>query len=283
MVKQLLIDMAKRLQCCRKIVFPASEGGGNMENSEYIRPPGTYYAILPHPDDREKAVEIAVVQDHRFAFFYWLKWLNTKGLGTTPPCLVSLDWHQDLADPDELEKEWLQALDRDNYKDAAVFCWDKLSPLNDGHILAAAYLNLVGDIHVLQKQDGPSVRSFEDLEGRMHTVNCYDSLDALQQALNSGHQPAVFFDIDLDFFTESSGDCGGEDVELVSAEEINRCLNPYGDLMRWVFPRMCGMSIATEPEFCGGLMNSNQLLSAVSDILFQPPLLSEESGWRHLA
>ena len=42
-----------------------------MESSEYIRPPGTYYDIMAHPVDRKQAIEVAIVQDHRFAFFYW--------------------------------------------------------------------------------------------------------------------------------------------------------------------------------------------------------------------
>lgn len=115
-----------------------------MESNEHIRPPGSYYDIVAHPIDRRRAIEVAIVQDHRFAFFYWLKWRNKQAGQRNPPALISLDWHQDLAQPCDLECEWLSTLDTADYKAVGYFCWDKLHALNDGHILAAAYLNLIG-------------------------------------------------------------------------------------------------------------------------------------------
>lgn len=254
-----------------------------MDSDEYMRPPGTYYDIVAHPTDAEQAIEVAIVQDHRFAFYYWLKWKQQNEL-RTPPALVSLDWHQDLAAPDELECEWLKELDTNDYKAVSFFCWDKLHCLNDGHILAAAYLNIIGDIHVVQKQRDECIENFEDFEGRIHAVRCYESTEALLQAVSSQEYPHVFFDIDLDYFTESSDSCGGgKDLQLVASDDIERCLRPNGELMSWVFPRMLGMTIATEPEFCGGLKNSNYLFGVVNDILFHPPLLSHRAGWRHHA
>jgi len=253
-----------------------------MDSDEYIRPPGTYYDIVTHPTDAKKAIEVAVVQDHRFAFFYWLKWSKRQNGILTPPSLVSLDWHQDLAAPCDLECEWLRKLDTNDYKAVSLFCWDKLHCLNDGHILAAAYLNIIGDIHVVQKQRDECPEAFEDIEGRLHTVHCYGSTDALLQAVSSQEHPSVFFDIDLDYFTESSDSCGGgKDLKLMEREDIEFCLRPAGEFMSWIFPRMTGMTIATEPEFCGGLMNSNHLLGIVHDSLFHPPLFSHRVGWRH--
>jgi hypothetical protein len=253
-----------------------------MDTNEYIRPPGTYYDIIAHPTDAEQAIEVAIIQDHRFAFFYWLKWGRQQDGLLTPPALISLDWHQDLAAPDELECKWLKELDTNDYKAVSLFCWDKLHCLNDGHILAAAYLNIIGDIHVVQKQRDECPENFEDIEGRIHAVRCYESTKALLQAVSSQEYPSVFFDIDLDYFTESPDSCGGgKDLKLVESEDIKRCLRPDGELMSWIFPRMAGMTIATEPEFCGGLINSNLLFGVVNDTLFNPPLLSHRAGWRH--
>jgi hypothetical protein len=252
-----------------------------MDNDEYIRPPGTYYDIVSHPTDAQRAIEVAIVQDHRFAFFYWLKWIK-KNEPLSPPLLVSLDWHQDLASPCELDCKLLSDLDTNNYKAISLFCWDKLHCHNDDHILAAAYLNIIGDIHVVQKQYGASNENFEDIDGRIHTIHCYESVDALVEEVSSKKHPSVLFDIDLDYFTESSDLCGGgKNVKLVPAEDIRDCLRPDGALLSWVFPRMCGMTIATEPEFCGGLVNSNNILGVVNDALFSPALLSHRARWRH--
>lgn len=255
-----------------------------MDSDEYMRPPGTYYDILAHPADSKRAVEVAVVQDHRFAFFYWLKWRNRHSKQIKPPSLVSLDWHQDLVAPCDLECEWLRQLDIHDYKAVSFFCWDKLHCLNDGQILAAAYLNIIGDVHVLQKQRDDFPVKFEDISGGVHAVRCYDTNDDLLEAVSSQEHPSVILDIDLDYFTESSSPCGnGADLKLVAREDITRCLQQNGKLMSWVLPRICGMTIATEPEFCGGLINSNYLFGIVNDILFYPPLLSGEADWRRNA
>ena len=253
-----------------------------MTSNEYIRPPGTYYDIVSHPMNVNSAIEIAIVQEHRFAFFYWLKWRNKSEL-STPPSLISLDWHRDLGHPCATECEWLKKLDTNDYKEVSYFCWDKLHPLNDGHILAAAYLNIIGDIHVLQKQAGVSVEDFKDLTGKNHVVHCYQSIDELIEGVSSQKHSSVIFDVDLDYFTESSDrNGGGKNVKLVTAEEIRGCLNPHGKLMSWVFPRIHGMTIATEPEFCGGLLNSNIQFGVLHDTLFNPPLLGHgTAGWKH--
>ena len=252
-----------------------------MISNEYTRPPGTYYDAIPHPTDTKSAIEIAIVQEHRFAFFYWLKWRKKIEL-LAPPSLISLDWHQDLAHPCELECKWLRDLNTNDYKAVSFFCWDKLHCQNDGHILAAAYLNIIGDIHVVQKQREASVGNFKDLAGRNHAIHCYQTIDALIEGVSYEEHPSVFFDIDLDYFTESPDSCGGgKDVKLVPAEVIQSCLNPEGKLMSWIFPRMCGMTIATEPEFCGGLLNSNIQFGVLHDTLFNPALLSKNAGWKH--
>ncbi|WP_337263987.1 MULTISPECIES: UPF0489 family protein [unclassified Serratia (in: enterobacteria)] len=116
----------------------------------------------------KQSVEVAIGQDHRFAFFYWLKWAKTKDSLILPVTLISLDWHQDLAAPCGLECDWLKGLNTDNFREVAFFCWDRLHSFNDGHILAAAYLNIIDDIHVVQKQNESSIEHFEDAVGRDH-------------------------------------------------------------------------------------------------------------------
>lgn len=152
-----------------------------MESSEYIRPLGTYYDIISHPVDRRRAIEVAIVQDHRFAFFYWLKWRNKQAEQPDPPTLISLDWHQDLAQP----------------------C----------------------DLHVVQKQRDECPEDFVDIEGRTHLIRCYESVEELTKTISGQEHSSVILDIDLDYFTESPDPCGGgEQLQLVSDDEIQACL-----------------------------------------------------------
>lgn len=254
-----------------------------FEHDEYSIPPGCKCGILAHPAGTNEAVELALFQEHRFAFFFWSKWTRALGLQNSPPDLVSLDWHEDLAAPGGQELNDLLDLDQSDPRALAIFCWEGLNPLNDGHILAAAYLNLIGNIYVVRKQFGGTDDSFEDANGRSHRICCFDTIDDLVAELRQTNVERVFFDIDLDYFTASPDLCGGGNkVELVADEVVRTVLDPESELLAWVFQRFAGMTIATEPEFCGGLINSNHLLSLVSDALFAPQLLADGANWKHL-
>jgi len=148
-----------------------------MKDNKYLSLPNSDKTIINHPSGVNKAIEVSVFQDHRFAFYYWFKWWkNTnRKLSTSEkaPSLVSIDWHRDLCAPCDLEKEDLESLNLDSYKEVSFFSWDKLNPLNDGHILAAAHLNLIGDIFVLCKQDKGLIEpEFIDMFGNSHKVIC---------------------------------------------------------------------------------------------------------------
>ena len=125
-----------------------------MDDNKYLRLPNADYTIVTHPNGTNQAIEIGLVRDHRFVFYFWFKWwketkrrLDDNTLNA--PALVTIDWHRDLCAPCEPEKQDLINLNLESYKEVALFSWDKLNPLNDGHILAATYLNLIGDIYVL--------------------------------------------------------------------------------------------------------------------------------------
>lgn len=107
-------------------------------------------------------------------------------------------------------------------------------------------------------------------------------MEQLTGAVSGLEYDSAIFDIDLDYFTESPDPCGGGDqLQLVGQDEIQASLDPTSSFMSWILPRMTGMTIATEPEFYGGLMNSNQLFNVVCGTLFDPPLLGHRAGWRH--
>ena len=228
-------------------------------------------------------MEVALMKEHRFAFYFWFKWRKRKKSNMSA-ALVSLDWHQDLCEPCDAEKKELQALGLDSYIKAARFCWEGLNPLNDGHVLAAAYLNLVGNVYVLCKQEiHEDSFLFQDVHGNLHAVFCFDDPLALYSALAASNEHQIYFDIDLDYFTESPDPCGGGTcVTVVNSSVIASLLSPHSQLMLWCFRRMKGMTIATEPKFCGGVRNSNIIFDHLDRALFDAPLLSMEVGWKHL-
>jgi len=248
-----------------------------------IDPPGTAYSILPHfADPVDRAIEVAVFQQHRFAFYFWAKWEQARRRRRRPwarPHLVTLDWHQDLCAPGSTEQDDLRALDLDSEQDVGLFCWSRLNPLNDGQILAAAFAGLIGDIFVLCKHRDDYLRDWTDMRGDNHrTVLCHSLDDFIRKLPATGH---VYLDLDLDYFTESDdAHGGGPNVRMVPDDEVRAVVDPAGPLMRQLLPRTAGMTIATEPTWCGGMRNSNHLFGLVDEALFDPPLLHDDADWR---
>lgn len=249
----------------------------------YIHPPGTYQTVLGHPSGRDAAVYVAVVHEHRFAFYYWLKWVLDGPQRTDRPVLVTFDWHQDLVPPAPNERQELEQLNQNNPNSVALFCWGKLRPANDSHVLSAAYLNLIGDVYVVCKHQMTPPESLLDCQGNAHRIRCFGTKDQLFAELKPANPRHVVLDVDLDYFTESKNpDGGGPDVELVSDDTIKELFNADTEFMKWVFERFVGMTIAMEPEFCGGLRNSHHIFGVIDDALFRPPLLRDGCQWKHL-
>lgn len=262
-----------------------------MRDDEYLKLPNADYEIMSHPNGTDNTIEIGLVKDHRFAFYFWFKWWKktTRKLKENvkkAPSLVTIDWHRDLFSPSESEQEDLMNLNLNSYKEVALFSWDKLNQLNDGHILSAAYLNLIGDIYVLCKQEGDddSEESIIDHWGNEHKIICCKSIEELFRELSQYSIDKIYFDIDLDYFTESNDPCGGgENVRLMSDSEITSILDIDSEFMKWIFQKMEGMTIATEPDFCGGVSNSNKIYNLVDSSLFNNYLFSKNAIWKHLS
>jgi hypothetical protein len=78
----------------------------------FLEPPGCMREILLHPYYTNTCIELSLFQEHRFAFYYWLKWSNE--IAPVIPSLITYDWHQDLAPPYEDELPELKELDTAN-------------------------------------------------------------------------------------------------------------------------------------------------------------------------
>lgn len=256
-----------------------------FRNPLYIIPPGSNKQILSHPIKNNEVVELAIFQEHRFAFFFWLQWTR-KLNGNSPPCLVSLDWHQDLYHPDETEKDWLAQLDQKDDEEVALFSWAKLAGNNDGHILCAAYLNLIGNIYVHIRQpkfeEEWEDEELIDINGNKHIIKKFKTFEALEAHLLSSVETQVYFDIDLDFFTFNNPYNGrGNKYTYMKRSEMINILSLERPLINWIFNRLSGFTIATEPEHCGGLLKSNEILDIINTIYFKPDLFMDGCDWKH--
>lgn len=263
-----------------------------------VTPPNTTVEILAHPVyHKSVAIELAAFAEHRYAFFFWAKWtrkLIEADRITRPPALVSLDWHQDLAWPIRTEKGWLRNLDLANNRDVALYAWANLSPINDTHIMAAAYLNLIGDVYVHCRQGRHEEywkdQKFRDRYGNIHVVRKFKEYDKLEEHLLNADVGNVYFDIDLDFFTiQNPLNGAGRNFTYLSDNAIREMLEIERPLIQWIFQRLQGFTIATEPEHTGGLLRSNKYLALISKLYFTPALFANygeqwkrSCRWKHL-
>lgn len=253
-----------------------------MKLPSFLAPLGAYESILENPFTKD-ALEVAVFHEHRIAFYYWALWTTGVKYGdlriSPPPTLVSFDWHEDTAAPDEIEQQELQSLNLEKSSDVAFFSWAMLNPLNDGHILSAAYLNLIADIFLVRKQENSGDPPFVDMFGNIHQVHSFDNVKDMFNSLKQ-HTGVdkIYLDIDLDYFTESPDSCGGgPELTLVPKNEIITPLDPKSDLMKFILPRLAGMTIAIEPEFCGGYSSAMNIYQTVEKTMFNGQLLSQNN------
>ena len=233
-------------------------------------PPNSDYQILRHPSGEKKdCIELALFNSHRFAFFYWIKW-NLASKLTKCPDLITFDWHQDLAYPEDATKEELKNLDLKNKLETSFFSWARLSPLNDDHIIAAAYLNQIGNIWVVCKQNQFSdweEKESMDYKGNIHKIRKFPNKDALFENLLKSDISNLYFDIDLDYFTiENSTSNDRHKFTYMSNNTIENIFSIESDFMQWIFARMNGFTIALEPEHTGGILKSLKYLSILNKI-----------------
>ncbi len=254
-----------------------------FRNKNYVTAPGSMSDTVSHPGGRNESVEVAVFQSHRYAFFFWTQWTRKRPTGS-PPCLVSIDWHQDLCYPGPHEKEWLNALNIQDDQEVAAFSWASLSSNNDDHVLAAAYLNLIGDVYVLcrQRSNWPDEQLIDKFDG-VHTIRKFKTAEDLQEALLASSAEAVYLDVDLDYFAIKDGyNRKMKASDYMSKPAIKALFDAEQPWLSWVYRRLAGFTIATEPEYCGGLTKSNELLDTLTSILFKPGLFEKNCDWKHL-
>ena len=254
-----------------------------------LDPPGCETVFAPHPTKEQGCCKVGIVHEHRFAFFFWgLYSLDNEGI---IPALVTIDSHDDTGVPSEVIPEDLDNLDIRNRIELGLFAWLRLRSLNDGHILPALYLNFFSDVYVLLNNN-EDAREFgfshtelqqKDRSGGMHKVKFYQHSEHLLRDLPP--DTPVFLDIDLDFFAVDNPEAGavlGSDL-IRSDAEIRSTLSINGPLIGPLLNRIVGLTIALEPYYCGGLINSLHALDILNRELFDGTLCTHSCKWKKRA
>lgn len=227
-------------------------------------------------------IEKAIIMEHRFAFVFWMKWYHTlrkeAWLEQSAPTLVTIDWHRDLAPPTDEMKEQLNQLDQSNLSDASNFVWARFDQTNDGHVLCAAWLNLIGDIILLKNTGRQQKDSFTDVDGVNHTIFEFREYEQFEEFLLQRDDKNIFLDIDLDYFIHGKGNrYYSDDFSRYSDEEIEQIINPDNPAFQHILPNINGITIAQEPGYCGGIRNSCHIMEVIHSQLFD-----ERGEWKHL-
>lgn len=252
-----------------------------LENKDCSDPPNVTKQLLRHPSGKNDSIELIVFNDHRYAFYYWVKW--TQKLKTIPD-LITFDWHQDLGYPSEMKQKELKKIDLNNLSEVSFFSWARLNPNNDTHILAAAYINKIKDIWVVCKQNmGWEDEYLEDVYGNIHTIRKFKTLSELQVMLFKTEIEKVYLDIDLDYFTKEYNTSNDKSYYTYHSDSsIRKMIDPKSELMDWLFSRTEGITIALEPKYTGGISKSLKLLSIIEREWFDRSIGPKNVCWRHI-
>ena len=191
-----------------------------------------------------------------------------------------------MAYPEDCQKEELKALNIDNTFETSSYAWARLSTLNDDHIVAAMYKNIIGNVYVICKQNMDRSTHDEriiDMYGNIHVIKKFTTTSEAYGYLIKTKIDKVFFDIDLDFFTieNLSTNCT-QKTTFVKETEIKHTIDSQYKFMWWILQRIKGFTIAFEPKFTGGYTKSMRLFSIIEKTLFTGSVFRNTTTWQHL-
>ncbi|BDV43388.1 hypothetical protein GURASL_23110 [Geotalea uraniireducens] len=253
----------------------------------WLEPPGCETEFTAQPGNDCTCCTVGIVHEHRFAFYYWALYSSERDKHRPLPALITLDSHDDVGVPGEIDVEDLDTLHLSNRTELGLFAWTRLRRLNDGQILPALYLNLFSDVYVLMNNEEDReefLSSFEEQQlkdryGNVHTVKYYQQVDQLMQNLPS--DIPVFLDIDLDFFAVDNPAKDRLGSEILRPDDfIKSFLSIDGPFFGPLLKRIVGLTIALEPKYCGGLLNSLRVLDILNRELFDGTLCTDDCKWR---
>jgi hypothetical protein len=216
--------------------------------------------------------KVAFVFDpHRLALPCWA----LAAHGSAPALLITLDRHFDLVPPKVKTPPGLSVLELDAHARRA------LDVRNYDHILAALDAGVITDVIAIARAS--PVGSFEGSLWQGHqlvrgrTVDSFSadfgteraSPEAKQALALISQAPRIVLDVDLDCFTSSS-DADPTTVLPWPQSVIREYLMPLGSEAFWaaVLPKCVALTLAREPNHCGGLIAGARLFEAAAQVLF---------------
>lgn len=232
------------------------------------------------------ACTIGLVHSHRFAFYFWAKFneeYSKKNLSLThnKPILVSIDFHNDSGVESDFNKEEIKEINISDDVELGLYCWLRLHALNDGHILPALYLEFFSDVYILLKQnlDIRESRQILDKNSNEHLVKYFKTSDKLVEELRKARNHPIFLDIDLDYFVikDDANIMGAGN--LVPMQEIRDILGLKTPLLKTIYQNLVGLTVALEPEYCGGMNNALQALKILNEEFFCGSLFTDKCKW----
>jgi len=234
-------------------------------------PPGSSIKFLPHPSGNiDKCTYKAVFNEHRFALYWWnaykleMKKNDDKYLAD----LITIDYHNDLFEPNENDLKELAELNLENDFDVSFFCWARLNGNSDDHILSAANLNLIGNIYALTFiPDDEKEYTYEDKYKNAHNVFVSNDLGEFSEKVKQSNLENVYLDIDLDFFMTNLME-EEESWKLMSDEDFNKYIDYENDLFKSIKSKIDCLTIALEPDYTGSFFNSATNYLRLEKILF---------------
>lgn len=248
---------------------------------------------------------IIVYEDHRF--IVPILWLAKKiNLITTPINLVYFDRHNDALDLSKDKIESLKKLC--DFNEVFEFVKTQLKQLDDDWLRTLMHLGIVDNALVIGDIDcenfnNEAVQKWNDLEGKMHLLRGINSLEVafnFQGSLSdlakdyllkpiwsilgwehnreSGfvmQDTPILIDFDLDYFTfewRNRSYAWRKDFYSNEFDNISTYFSTKdwsgGKFLNNLIKRAPFITIAKEPKCCGGLDESNDILSKITNKLF---------------
>lgn len=214
------------------------------------------------------------MKEHRFAFFYWIKWyremMNDEEI-LNAPSLVTIDYHRDLISPTEDEKKELEHILDFDQSDLSLFCWARINNLNDSHILSTVYVNAIKDVVALCHEctEEVSYVDFKDMYGKIHHIYSCKDLETFASRVNDIDSEYIYLDFDMDYFIRNRGGYKSVDGWKIYTKKMMRDFFDNQEfLLEQLRSKIYGLTIALEPDHCGGLLNSFKILFMIEKHLF---------------
>ena len=212
--------------------------------------------LLFHQENKR----IYVIREHRYALFCWRKAIENK-LIEKPAFLLHIDAHTDFTFSESHEEGAHHLLEFDDLKTIGYI--QLLNPDNSEFIVNAMLANIIKDgLCVFRRhckdygETTPECLVVQDHHFHLHQT---ESLQTLKDHVRTHPMPEEFIlDIDLDFFTYRN-----QQVYPRHSEDLMlqlQSLQPIWDKAKII-------TIALEPECCGGKTHCKEILHAIDTFL----------------